>query len=101
MAADSPPVALGEVVRTGGYRESLEALRDVLAASVDQVDAKDRAPLAKQLADVLSRLDGLPNPEEVSRLDELARHRAIRRGEAPVDPDEGQQRRRGGGRASS
>lgn len=54
---------LVDVMASGDYRASLEALRDRLAAGID--GSTDRqlihlAPLAKQLADVLKLLADLP-----------------------------------------
>jgi hypothetical protein len=62
-----------------GRREGLVALRDVLAASVGLADPDRRAPLAKQLSEVMRELDSLPNAEVVSRVDELKAKRAKRR----------------------
>lgn len=69
--------ALRTVVAEGDIRASLEALRDKLAIEVDAANGREVAPLAKQLADVLERLEALPRTEG-SRVDELARRRAER-----------------------
>lgn len=57
-------VAILSTIRTGTYRQKLEALRDRLAAGID--GASDRqlihlAPLAKQLAEIMRLLEELPD----------------------------------------
>lgn len=79
--SDSP--CLPEVVSTGDRRASLEALRDHLAASLVAVDVRYKAPLAKQLADVMREIDGLRDAKVVSPLDELRTKRAGRASAAP------------------
>lgn len=71
-------MGLVEQVASGDRRASLEALRDMLAESLVEVDPRYRAALAKQLVEVLVALDSLPRTER-SRLDELADRRARRR----------------------
>jgi len=68
---------LTTVVAAGDIRASLEALRDRLAAEIEEADGKELAPLAKQLSDVLHRIESLPR-KEASRVDDLARRRADR-----------------------
>jgi type III secretory pathway lipoprotein EscJ len=74
----SPSPRLPAVVATGDRRASLEALRDHLAASLLEVDVRYKAPLAKQLADVMREIDGLRDAKVVSPLDELRTKRAAR-----------------------
>lgn len=62
-----------------GYRQGLEELRDVLAASILAVEPHSRAPLARQLTIVLEKLENLPGGEGVNPLDEVARKRRERR----------------------
>ena len=73
---------LSDVVAKGDLRDSLEALRDRLAAELDGgVFCKEcggavsspTAPLAKQLSDVLKALAALPTGKEESLDDDLAR----------------------------
>ena len=71
-----------EAIASGDYRKSLEALRDRIAADILSVDGCHTAPLAKQLADVLAKLDTL-KPAEESRVDDLAARRADRRAAKP------------------
>ena len=78
--AESEP--LSHVVASGDYRASLEALRDHLAASVEVVDADKKAPLAKQLADVLDKLANLPAEKGRSTFDDLAARRRSRKPKA-------------------
>ncbi len=57
---------LSSAVRAGTYRAQLEALRDDLAASIEGLSERQvvhKAPLAKQLADVLATLADLPVPD--------------------------------------
>ena len=61
------------------YREKLETLRDYLAARLDEdPHARDAAPLAQRLAEVLKMLEELPDPAKGSAVDELAAERARR-----------------------
>jgi ribosomal protein L12E/L44/L45/RPP1/RPP2 len=79
-------VTLPEVVAAGSRRASLEALRDLLATSLVEVDPDKRAPLAKQLTDVLRDIEELSEPEG-SKLDDLAARRAARLADATgTDP---------------
>ena len=70
MTADS--------LASGDLRESMTALRDVLIGRILGAEPKETAPLAKQLAEVLKTLDGLPG-EEKSDLDDLRDAREKRR----------------------
>ncbi len=69
---------LVSAVASGDRRASLEALRDHLAAALVDVDARYKAPLAKQLADTMRELDGIRDVKVVSPLDELVSKRAAR-----------------------
>jgi hypothetical protein len=88
-------MSLSEVVERGDTRRSLEALRDLLAETIDATRVehcgscecdcgpaaprvKDVADLAGRLEDVLLRLDKLPAVERTSIADELKRRRAAR-----------------------
>lgn len=64
------------------YEARLLALRDLLTASLDDCQPYSRAPLARQLVDVLARLDALHPPEVTDRVDDLAAARAARRAKA-------------------
>ena len=77
-------MVLREVVAEGDLRESLIALRDVLAERLEEAKPAESAPLARQLADVLARIAALPG-EEKSRLDDLAARRAKRRSSVQDD----------------
>lgn len=53
--------SLSSAVRSGSLRDQLVALRGYLAARLDDFPhPRDAAPLAKQLAEVLVKLDELP-----------------------------------------
>lgn len=58
--------SLAVVVARGDLRASLEALRDRVAATLDDARAAGElglvAPLSRQLADVLERLAAIPDP---------------------------------------
>ncbi len=68
---------LVEAAASGDRRRTLEQLRDYLARSLMDVEPKNAAPLAKQLADVVRELNEMP-ATEANELDELARQRAAR-----------------------
>lgn len=70
-------MALSDAVGTGDLRSSLEAIRDKLATELEDAPARECAPLARQLTDVLVKLAALP-AEEKSALDDLAERRATR-----------------------
>lgn len=75
--------SLAEIVAEGDQRASLEALRDRLAGWIDAAKyAKDIGPLAQRLADVMEKLDALPDPARESTVDDLAAARAARRASA-------------------
>lgn len=66
----------------GSYRDALLSLRDRLAEEIDAADARTLPALAKQLADVLARIEGLPEAAAASPVDEVAKKRAKRRKKA-------------------
>lgn len=82
MAPRRKPVdTLAGRAASGDRRATLEALRDLLAAQLQNADREIPA-LAKQLRDTLAELDGLPDAKEVSRVDELNARRSARRAKA-------------------
>lgn len=56
---------VSEAVASGDRRQALIALRDRLAADIDNTETlpRDRAAITKQLQSVLSEIDELPSPE--------------------------------------
>lgn len=74
----SESAGLSGAVSTGDHRQALEALRDRIAISIEQVDPDKVAPLAKQLADVLRELANMPAAKGRSSLDDLAARRRNR-----------------------
>lgn len=56
---------VSEAVASGDRRQALIALRDRLAADIDDTETipRDRAAITKQLQSVLSEIDELPSPE--------------------------------------
>jgi len=76
------PSSLAEVVKTGTYREQLEALRDKLAADMDGVDSKVVAQVASQLRAVLKDIAALPDSKKVTAADDLRNRREARRAQA-------------------
>lgn len=86
-AGESPYPTLLDIVRSGDRRASLEALRDHLAARLDDdPHPRDAAPLAQRLADVLATLADLPESGGKSVVDELTAKRARRQAEAAAPP---------------
>lgn len=60
------------VVKEGDLRASLEAIRDLLAARLDDATPRDTAAITRQLTSVLERLDRLTGGGEESPLDQIA-----------------------------
>lgn len=76
-----------EAVTSGDRRKALTALRDLLTYRLAGCKSeRDIASLSKQLMDVLKELDGVPNPQERSAVDEVAERRAARRGAGAAHP---------------
>lgn len=116
------PETLAQIVARGDRRQTLEALRVVLAESIETADAHQRAALARQLRDTVRELAGMDassstvellrnrvlvlerelaeaKSAKVSRLEELRASRAARHsGAAAVAPaaKRGQPRRSNG-----
>jgi hypothetical protein len=69
---------------SGDRRRALSALRDRLAAELDDPDADARvvAVVSKELRAVVQELDGLSGGEEVRPVDEIAAKRAKRLSDA-------------------
>lgn len=58
-----------QAAKGGNRRETLEALRDKLAASIQSCESgRDVAALSKRLMEVMSELDALPKPKGESPL---------------------------------
>lgn len=64
--------------KSGDRRATLVALRDKLAAEIEDIDPRYLAPLVRQMTDVMNALDTMP-AEARSKVDELAKRRAVRR----------------------
>ncbi len=72
---------LAGIAKSGDRLATLEALRDRLAAEIDECQHRhDLASLALRLTDVLQQIDSMPQTQKVSRADEIAERRAARRG---------------------
>jgi hypothetical protein len=72
-------MSLTEAVATGDKYTILKALQEHLAESLDNgVSDRDRAPLARQLADVTNQLDEIKPPEKESAADRIRREAAER-----------------------
>lgn len=75
-------MSLSDAVGSGSERRALEALRDALAAQLEECEsARDYAALSLRLMDCLSRISVLEGAEPVERrsvLDDLAKRRADR-----------------------
>lgn len=75
---------------------ALRALREVLVGRLGEAKPGESAALARQLADVMARIAGLPG-EEKSDLDDLADRRAARRAAVPERADRTDVRGKRGG----
>ena len=64
------------------YETRLTSIRDLLEESIRSCPPYARAPLARQLVDVLGKLEALHPPEVRDRVDDLAAARAARRADA-------------------
>jgi hypothetical protein len=69
-------------VNAGNRAQSLRALANLLAVSVESAEVQNRAALAKQLVDVLRELAELPEEKEGSPVDDLTAARQARRAAA-------------------
>lgn len=70
---------LQSVLRQGDRRKSLEALREKLAAELDQAVGRDIAAIAKELRNVVDAIDAIPISREESVVDQLADEVAAQR----------------------
>lgn len=63
---------LVSAARSGNRRETLEALRDKIASSIQDCESgRDVAALSKRLMEVMGELDALPKPSDADELEEL------------------------------
>ena len=69
--------------KTGDRRKTLEAMRDKLAADMEEAPPAVVAQIAGRLSAVMAELDDMPAKEK-SRSDELAKRREERRAAAKV-----------------
>ena len=94
--------AFARTVASGDRTKSLVALRDMLAASLEATPAYARAPLVKQLREVMDEIDRVPAAEEVDPVDELIIRRAARQAtaEASAGAAKGDKRGQRGRRSS-
>jgi len=72
-------VAMLDAAKSGDRRRALEALRDELAAALEQADVAVKAQLAGQLRAALKELDELPKVSVESPLEKAKKKRAERR----------------------
>jgi hypothetical protein len=66
----------------GDRRTALEAVRDKLAAELDEATGRTAAVVAKELRATIAELEALPGGKEVSAVDEFTARREARRAEA-------------------
>lgn len=60
---------LTKAAQSGDRRKTLEALRDKIAASIQDCESgRDVAALSKRLMEVMGELDALPKPKKESPL---------------------------------
>ena len=72
---------LVDAVQTSDKRQSLEAIRDRLAAELAKTKGQAAAAVAKELRATIDALEGIPGGE-VSAVDDLAKARQERRARA-------------------
>ncbi|OZD23828.1 hypothetical protein CH253_08170 [Rhodococcus sp. 06-156-3C] len=77
-------MSLISAAASGNHLETLEQLRDELASAFAEAPAISKAPLSKQLLDVLAQIQALKPPEKKkdTPLDELAKRKADREANA-------------------
>ena len=74
---------LAQAAKKNSRRETLIALRDKLAVSIDSCESgRDIAALSKRLMEVMGELDALPDPNNGKNPAQIARERARARGDA-------------------
>jgi hypothetical protein len=77
-------VSVHDAAQADDRRETLVALRNTLALSIDVCESmRDLASLSNQLTVVLAQISEIPNHAEVSNADEIAARRAKRRTSSP------------------
>lgn len=65
---------LVNAARSGDKRETLEALRDKIASSIQDCESgRDVAALSKRLMEVMNEIDALPKPKDESPLSKAKR----------------------------
>lgn len=69
---------IAEAANSDNRRATLIAMRDKLARDMDEAPPAVVAQIAGRLAAILEEIDGLPDTEKVSPLDELDRRRQKR-----------------------
>lgn len=74
---------LVQAAKKNSRRDTLVALRDKLAAAIDDCESgRDIAALSKRLMEVMGELDALPDPNNGKNPAQMARERARARGDA-------------------
>lgn len=69
-----------DAAKSGDRLATLIALRDRLADEIENTTSgRDLAALSKQLTDVLTQIAEMPEPNKVSKADEIAQKREERR----------------------
>jgi len=68
---------LVKAAQSGSKRETLEALRDKIASSIQDCESgRDVAALSKRLMEVMNEIDALPKPKKDSPLGKARRNGA-------------------------
>lgn len=63
---------LVQAAASGSRRDTLEALRDKVASSIQDCDSgRDVAALSKRLMEIMAELESLPKPADADELAEL------------------------------
>lgn len=60
-------------------RDRLTSLRSEIEAAIDGAETKDLAALSREYRAILAEIEGIPDPSEVSVVDEIAQRRNARR----------------------
>ncbi len=93
-------MTIADAAATGDRRAVLVAMRDKLAADMDEAQPAVVAQIAGRLSAILVELEELDAPKRVTTLDDLAARRADRLSaadDATPAPRQARQRRRGSG----
>lgn len=75
-------MALSDEIASGDRQRALEALREAVAAQLEEAEPKEAAALSRELRQILGELDKLSAGARGDSVDDLAARRAARRSDA-------------------